>query len=379
MILISELTKYIGLIDKSFISGIQKTIIYLIIFLGFLISLSKKHYRVDKIGKIFAFFTTITIISTSFGVQPDIKLWRQIIHLLLYISVFYSFYIAINILGFEEVIVYIKLLYLSIILTYLLALAKGYSAEGNVVYYLFMFLPVTDFFGSKKSKYFLYFLQIFAMLISNKRTGLIAIIIYFLCYDWLSNKKISTKKRIYKAIFYILIAASAYFLYPLLLEKLNITVFDELAISNISEDGGSNRLFIYNQLLQKQFTKGLLHWIIGSGYNSVLLSRICTDGPVGGFVSAHNDFLEVVYDYGLIGITLYLHFFILLFKKGIEMLKNNYKFSIPFFGSLLLTVIMSFTSHLIIYLNYYAVMIIFWAICVADFNAIIMKEKKDNV
>ena len=110
------------------------------------------------------------------------------------------------------------------------------------------------------------------------------------------------------------------------------------------------------------------HWLIGSGYNSVLLSKVCTDGFLGASVSAHNDFLEVLYDYGVIGISIYVTFFLSLINKGINMVRDQYKYGKSFISSILIVIFTSLTSHLIIYLNYYAIIFCFWALCLADYR-----------
>ena len=117
-----------------------------------------------------------------------------------------------------------------------------------------------------------------------------------------------------------------------------------------------------------QKNSDLLHWVVGAGYNSVLLSKICTDGVLGGNVSAHNDFLEVLYDYGIVGLAIYISFFINIIRKAIKMKKDKYKYAVSFIASILMVISISLTSHLVIYLNYYAVIFVFWALCLADYR-----------
>ena len=366
LILLSELLRMIGFMDTSFMSGIQKTMAFAIIFMGFLIALTRAHMPMERAGRMLAFFSILTIVSTFFGVTPDIAFWRQAVHLTLFISAFFTFYIGTETMGLEETAKYIKLIYVVVAFSFIFAIISGRGAEGNVVYYLFLFLPATEFFKSRRTQRILYLFQIFAVLISNKRTALIALVAYLLCYEWLSNKTISGRKRIYKLLAYIVLAIAVFILYPIVISKLGITVFDELSVSHIAEDGGSNRLYIYAQLWQAQMGGSLQHWLIGSGYNSVLLSQVCTDGALGAFVSGHNDLLEVIYDYGIVGTVSYIAFFIFVVRRGLSMVKTEYQYSIPFFSSLLLALVISVTSHLVIYLNYYAIMMAFWAICLAD-------------
>lgn len=368
LILVSELSRYTGESTSSIISGIQKTIIYAIILLGFFLACTKKHSQMEKAGELLLAFSLITVISTFFGVTPDIPFWRQAIHLMLFVSVFWTVYIATEQFKLEGCIGILIFAYILVVSVYCIAIITQKKIDGNVVYYLLLFLPLTSMIKSNTLKKVLYVLQIFAVLVSNKRTALIVVVMYLLCDEWMSNKRVVGKKKIWKGIIYIVIIIALYIAFPLISQKLNITVFNELELSNITEDGGSNRLYIYGQLWMTQKNSSLLHWGIGSGYNSVLLSKICTDGPLGEAVSGHNDFLEVLYDYGVIGLMLYISFLVSIIKKAIKMKKNQYRYAVPFMGSILIVVFMSLTSHLVIYLNYYAVMFAFWALCLADYR-----------
>lgn len=368
MILTSELSRYAGLSESAILSGIQKTMVYAMIFVGFLLACTKGHSRMENTGKILLTFTLLTVISTFLGVTPDIPFWRQAIHLMLFVSAFWTVYIAIEQFGRTGCVGIVKFSYIIIAIVYALAIITGKKIEGNVVYYLLMFLPLTSMIQSNLLRRILYLLQGFVVLVSNKRTALIAFVCYCLCSEWMNNKNITGRKKAYKGMAYILIVIILYIAFPVICQKLNITVFNELEASHIAEDGGSNRLFIYGQLWLAQKSSDLLHWIIGSGYNSVLLSKICTDGVLGENVSAHNDFLEVLYDYGIVGLLGYVSFFVCIIGKAIKMVKDQYEYMVPFMASILMVLTISLTSHLVIYLNYYAVIFVFWALCLADYR-----------
>lgn len=368
MILAAELSRYVGLSDSAILSGVQKTIVYAIIFAGFLLACTKGHSRMENIGMMLLTFSLFTVISTFFGVTPDIPFWRQAIHLMVFVSAFWTVYIAIEQFGRTGCVGIVKFSYILIAIVYSLAIITGKKIEGNVVYYLLMFLPLTPIIKSNLLRKILYLLQGFVVLASNKRTALIAFVCYCLCSEWMNNKNITGRKKAYKGIAYILIVIILYIAFPVICQKLNITVFNELEASHIAEDGGSNRLFIYGQLWLAQKNSDLLHWVVGAGYNSVLLSKICTDGVLGGNVSAHNDFLEVLYDYGIVGLAIYISFFINIIRKAIKMKKDKYKYAVSFIASILMVISISLTSHLVIYLNYYAVIFVFWALCLADYR-----------
>lgn len=364
----SELLFYTRLTNTALLSGIQKTIVYIMIFVAFLLTLTKGHSKMERVGNVLLVFTLFTMISTFFGVIPDIPFWRQAFHLAMFVSVFWTVYIATEQFGRTVCVKIANFSYILMVLIYLIAFFVRKKIDGNIIYYLLMFLPLTSMINSNILRKILYLLQGFAVLMSNKRTALIAFICYFLYSEWISNKKITGRKKVYKGFAYVLIVIMLCVMLPIIIQKLNITVFNELDVSHIIEDGGSNRLFIYKQLWNAQKNGDWIHWLIGSGYNSVLLSGICTDGALGGYVSAHSDFLEVLYDYGILGLIIYISFFICIIRKAIKMKKEKYKYAVPFSASVLMVFLISLTSHLVIYLNYYATVFVFWALCLADYR-----------
>lgn len=366
LLLFSELIFYLGIKETSFISGIHKTYLYLVILLCGILSLTKCRKHFDKSIRVFLCFSVITCISTTLGITPDIALWRQCIHLLVFASLIIIFYVGTEIRGDEINIRFLYCMLIIFIGMLFFAFGNLNSSIANSVYYILMFVPLISFIDKNLIRKILYIIISIIVLLSNKRTALLAIIAYFFIGEFVSNRNMNGRKKVYKVIGYILLFVVLFFIFPYFINKFNITVFKEL--SEAGTDGGSNRLYIYSQLWQAQVHGNAKHWIIGNGYNSVLLSHICTDGVGGGWVSAHNDFLEVLYDYGIVGFILYIAFFVELIKKSIQMILDEYKYAYSFMGSIVFIIIISMTSHLIIYLNYYALVIIFWSICLAHYQ-----------
>lgn len=365
-ILLSEMMVYLNLLSEGFISGPQKTLLFAWILFWSLVEIMQNCEKLNKSYTVFFAFTVVTLCSTAIGVEQDISILRQMIHITVFFSVFTAFYIGTKQLGKEPPIRLVKFAYLVVALVYVYGKFVNRSDEGsaNVIYYVLMFLPITVLIETNIIRKVSYIFQILAVLQSNKRTALIALLIYFVFIEIQTNRNISGQKLVLKIIVYCVGLLAIWFSFPYVISLLDVTVFDELSLGSVQHDGGSNRFYIYKQLWNVQKNSGFFHWIIGDGYNSVLLSKICTDGLNGGNVSAHDDFLEVLYDYGLIGITLYGSFFFCLFKNGVKASKEmDYK--IPFFCSIMMVLTISVTSHLIIYLNYYALMFAFWGICLA--------------
>lgn len=366
LLLFSEMQFYVGLSNTAIVSGMQKTLLFaIILFSAVFLMLNQGHYSVRPILGIFWAFTFITIISTILGVTPDISVWRQIIHLTYFASIFLVYYIGTSKIGINETGKYLKVLFFISVIVYIYAIIKKGMEVQNSIYYIIVFLPVIFLIKSRSLKKIMIIVLPFLALLSNKRTALLSVIAFFLTYEFMSQRNISKKKKIIKAIGYIFVIIALYFVWPVITHKLNITVLNELSLANIQEDGGSNRLYIYAMLWRNQLHGSVKHWLIGDGYNSVLLSHICIDGAGGNWVSAHNDFFEVLYDYGLVGLSLYVSFFVMLIRKAIKMKKIHFKYTGAFMGSISMVLVISLTSHLIIYLNYYAIIFMFWAMCIS--------------
>ena len=367
-ILVSEQLFYFGLLKKGIINGVLKTAIYAVLILCAFYLILKTKYKWCFTIKIFFVFSILTVMSTVFGVTQDVNVIRQSIHILYFLAIFVIFYLAQFKLKNDYTVKWLCKISVIVILVSTLVIVKNVGINiGNTVYYSLLFLPVISMLEKKSTRAVFYFLEFFTVLLSNKRTALIAFIVYILTYELMVNKNISNRKLVFKIISYIILVCVIYFGFPIVVKYLGITVFDELSISNIQADGGSNRVFIYQQLVSNLPGQGIKNWLIGRGYNAVLFSRVCTDGMVGNYVSAHNDFLEILFDYGVMGITTYILFIFSMIKKLIEMSKNKYKYFAPFASSIVMVLVISMTSHLIIYLNYYAIMFAFWGICLADY------------
>ena len=105
-------------------------------------------------------------------------------------------------------------------------------------------------------------------------------------------------------------------------------------------------------------------FLLGNGYGTVLRNSQLQ-------LSAHNDFLEVTYDYGFVGLLLYLAAFISLSIYIIKMILERSRFAPPFVLLLVIYLILSMISHIIIY---------YWSnLVMLAIGYIIGKYKKDAV
>lgn len=368
LLLLSDVSYYLRITPTGLFPGIVKTAFYAIVLLCGVWSFARKRIAVDSAILLFLCFTSVTLISTALGVPTDIAVWRQLIHLTFFAASFVVSYVATDAVGIWHCQRFLKFPFWLFSALYCFAALRIGISTQNAVYYLIVFLPILSFFKRPLLRGVLSVFLVLLTLLSNKRTMLVAVVAYFLVFELLSNRRITKVKFICKSILYTGGCIGLYFVFPIIIQALDITVFKELELSHILEDGGSNRFYIYGMLWVQQMRGSFTHWMIGDGYNAVLFSGICRDGILGAYVSAHNDYLEVLYDYGVVGLSLYLAFLGVMLKRGLTMVRAERTYGYAFVGSVVMVFIISLSSHLIIYLNYYVIFFLFWGMCLADHN-----------
>ena len=126
--------------------------------------------------------------------------------------------------------------------------------------------------------------------------------------------------------------------------------------SGLESDQGSGRTMIYSQVLSGLSQSDFFHLIFGHGYKSVKTITM-------GNVMAHNDILELLYDFGLIGAVIYFLFILSLFKNAIrhrkEKLKKNNICCIPQFVDVFYYYIFVKLRHLF-FNDYFPIYACFW-------------------
>jgi len=259
------------------------------------------------------------------------------------------------------------ILSLPIISYFYFVVAFYYNSPGtknyqgiNDVYYLLMFLPFIFMMKSNLLKLSGTALVAIALFISTKRTGIIAfvtsILVYYIFTIFAKENK---RKNKFVSLLAIVIAGIGFTL-------LFIYFSDQTGgyllnrFKTINEDEGSGRAGIWINTINLQLDSNLLGWIIGHGFDSVKKTFVG--------LSAHNDFLEVLYDYGILGIFLYIAIYVQLFNICKKMYIHNYKYFNSFVISCVILLILSLFSHLIIYPTYFIYLTFFWGITIADFE-----------
>lgn len=223
----------------------------------------------------------------------------------------------------------------------------GYS---NNNYYALCALPIVLLAKNRWLKYGALAAVLAAVFMSHKRSGLIALFIglAFVLFYLLRNNK---KARPFTILLIIATVAIA-FSYETIADKYEIVGLQRLSAG--LDDSGSGRLDIYKNVFTLLKTRNLLETFLGAGYNGFIRTY-------GSDVSAHNDLLEIIVDYGLVGFGMCAYIIGSYVKSCIRHIKAESKYAVPCILALCITATLMTFSHMIIYPTYFFFLLIFWA------------------
>ena len=220
-----------------------------------------------------------------------------------------------------------------------------YLYANTAYYYILMPLPLLI---SKSSRYVFNIIVLLVStilcILSIKRGAIVAVSILWIVYlfNILKNNK--------KVFLYIMVLL--FFGVSFISEKVQIADLAESAIRikdrlfAIGEDGGSGRVDIINTFLKNDL-EDLFKFpeiFIGNGFEG-------TYYKYGDLSSMHNDFLEVFYTLGLLGLVLLISFYYRIYGRMKILLKNNDNLLTPYMSTALLFFIFSFVGANFNYFN----------------------------
>jgi O-antigen ligase len=335
-----------------------------------------KNSKIPFILALATLFWAFTILSTvlnvnqyGYGVAVSKVLSNQSMWLAVFIVAFYCS--KKNVKNIDRLVLFTLPIFVFMFLQYKLSgTFNVVNAPGatNSIYYIIMFLPFVLDVKKNILKAVLVLLITFCVLISLKRTAFLALVFslsgYFIVeYSSRMKKK---KKRLYLLLGSLLVALLMMYLYSYTKEELNLDII--VRLNNLKSDWGSGRNIIYEDVWAAIKSTPFMERFFGYGYNGVFLTNAAS-------LSAHNDFLEVLYDYGLFGFALYISFIVKLIKYNVKIYKGAFESAAGFTASLVMFFTFSMFSHLIYYPTYFAYLLIYWGLKIAKYEEYCTQQK----
>jgi O-antigen ligase len=317
------------------------------------------------------FYVISAFVSTALsGMYPAARLPFRFIDIYYWVAVMLLAYYSVLSLNTLKIHVAIVVLMLPLLLYGFFQMRYSGTISSdtlllNPVYYIAYLIPIILLLRSNILKLACILLIFAAIVLSYKRlaigTFLISILVYFICLSRSSpNADIWRKATIVLGA--VIMMGLLAFSFRYLVGAFGLDWSSRMG--DIVESGGSGRLDIW-QIVVAALLDDPASWLLGHGYEStkILLST-----------GAHNDIIETIYDFGVLGLIFYLAFVVSIVRIFIKMMKARYRHVAAFGASLVWFVCGSMFSMVINYPYWFLGLAFFWGITIADFENTLHQE-----
>lgn len=377
MLLILVSIFYITKIYRAFsgstnVGGIWVFIQIFFVALGLLLMI-KKYKTAFKNGAVatLSLYTAISMINSLFSIDLTVK------SLFSYVMIPYAVCVLMIFLtdGEHRDIEDNKLLVATFYIIsafYLFSMLNSgsYSTAIGAVsdaYYIIGLLPIMLVLN-KRRPYIPIFFAGFVIIISGKRAGMIAFALMVISYYVI--EAIRTKRHkdfaisFFSLLFIILIV---YVAFVVINQNFNSKLL--MRLLKLQQDGGSGRSDRWIYILKQFENSSLFNTIFGHGDAAV--SKLLPE-YAGHTGHAHNDFIELLYNYGIFSVICYIFFYIYLIIEFINMIRKKYEYAAHFLMAIICSLNIALFSYYVIDPTYITSGMICFGYLISDFKK---KEK----
>lgn len=368
----------VGLISNSVIVGrVVQLSVFALIGFALITVISRKDILVNRIVRfliIWLLYASFVNLLYAFGTQLGlVKTMMAVVWWAIIFILFYSVFVFdVKNKYFNKLIKFYPYFFITVytLTVYQMVFNKGNIAFGlidaeaiNSVYWVLLLVPFSFLLKGKLLKYIILISTFVLILISSKRGASIAISLVILMsvyYDSFQKKHFFRNLILGTLLIFSIISIQNW-----TLSKVDVNVINRFEGMEIQEE---SRIYLYVDTWENFKSKNVLQKLLGSGHRSTAIDR--------GMLTktAHNDYLEVLYDYGILGLLLYLYFTWLIITRLIKLSKTGGKYFYANIAAFIIFFVLSMISHLIIYPTYFAFISVLWGITEAQ----VVKTNKTN-
>ena len=235
---------------------------------------------------------------------------------------------------------------------------------SDIYFSLCMFPFIMVLVKNRLFRFLLTFMQFATVFISNKRTALIAFVIAYLLFVLISMG-MNTKRNVFRLLetlfICVVIFTMLFFISKYVDNTYELGIFDRLM--RLEEDQGSGRVELYQSVWTAFKNSRVINQLFGHGLHAT--GEVCTTDL------AHNDFLEVLYDYGIFAFLAFVGFYIAIIVNCVKMVKARSPYAGALAMSLVIGLMLSMFSYFLAYYTYVTCAVAFWGF--------IFKKEKDRL
>lgn len=234
---------------------------------------------------------------------------------------------------------------------------KAFEYQTNMVYFFLLTVPALLLTPQKRQRYFLLILATFVAFISMKRSMILAFALFWGLVEL--KDLLSRGKKKYAIILSVVMIIATYGSFTVADDLTNGRLIERLnSEDKANGDVTNGREAIYLVTIEMINSSSLDHLILGNGHNAVRHDSIMEK-------SAHNEFLEIIYDYGVIILLIYICFWGYILKQWYFHYRHDTVYFLPYTLSVCLFAVMAMVSQLVLYCSHFLYLVMFWGIVAA--------------
>lgn len=225
--------------------------------------------------------------------------------------------------------------------------------QTNTSYFVLYILPFMLCAPKKWLRYLAIVLAFFTVMFSLKRGGFVAVILAVAVYLYINQVKMGGKRfKIWSWFVFLAVGVLGF----MVIIRINNVLLDNRMFNRMSlieETGGSGREKVFRNVIYLIESQGFGNYMIGHGWRATAENTI-------SHLTAHNDFLEILYDFGIVAFVFYIMMIIELFRLTKSLIRKKSEYAPAMGACLAIFFVNSMVSHIMIYCQYLLLFAMFW-------------------
>lgn len=345
------------MLDTSSQISTYSSLFLFVIALFYILFNYKYPVYIDSTFKSFcAFEVVILVISLFYSLFSPLS--YNLMYFIIFIPLLSALFVRSVIINIdnERFILFVFLAFLIISLFYMqnhyVEILKDEDNVTNASYTILYLLPLLLCASNKFISILSVCIAVVIVIMSFKRGSISALSIGLLIYFYINNFKLNVKRSKLSSLIILSLGIGVFYECLIYFNEISDnTIFDRF--QSIEEDRGSGRLDVFKHTVDMILSSNFLEILFGHGWNQVVVNS-----NLG--LSAHNDHLEIIYDFGILAYMMFLFMYVKLVQFNISLVKIESNLAAPMAMSLVIFFIGSLISHIVIYPYYMTIFAITW-------------------
>lgn len=220
---------------------------------------------------------------------------------------------------------------------------------SNLVYWCLCAVPFLFLSEKRWLQVVFLLLSIIIVLLTSKRSATISIMLIAMAFLFYSTKD---SEHMFRNLFFTIVAGVVvWYIIDRYFKGSYLGIVERM--SNMKNDQGTGRIPLYKDVFAVMKQNSFIDWLVGRGYGSITITR---------HTNAHNDALQLLFEYGFVGLLFYVMMLYFVIKRTITLKRGNSLYYMGHVASLMILLVLGAVSNLVVFYSYFAFICAYWGI-----------------